>query len=257
MKINNISVGYGGDPVLDGVTLTFNNSEISAVIGPNGTGKSTLLKALCGFLPLQHGSIEIEGRDLKLFRGIELAREVALIPQEVQMQFDYKVFDLVMMGRYPYLDFWQTYRKEDHLFVDHLLSELDLKHYEDKFYSQLSGGEKQRVSIARALAQDTKYILMDESFSHLDINHQIEIMELLQVINQSRGKTLILVSHNLNLAAEYCDRIILLNDGKVFADGEPSNVITARNLKEVYGVETPIMNNPTTGNPYVLYPGRQ
>lgn len=257
MKLKNLDAGYRKLRVLKGVNLNFNKGEFTAIIGPNGAGKSTLLKVLCGFLPPTSGSIEIDGRSIVSYGGSELARKIALIPQETQMQFDYTVFDLVMMGRFPYLDFWQTYREEDRIFVSKLLKDLDLSDYEQKFYSQLSGGEKQRVGIARALAQDTENILMDESFSHLDINHQIEIMRLLTKINKEKGKSIVMVSHNINLAVEYCERMILLKDGRVFADGKPKEVIIDENLAAVYGIIPPIMHNPKTGNPYILYPGKK
>lgn len=257
MKIKELYVGYDNVDILKGINLNIENGQFSAIIGPNGAGKSTLLKSLCGFLLPRSGILEIDGRDMKKFSAKDLAKKIALIPQEIQMQFDYPVFDLVMMGRFPYLDMWQSYRKEDKDFVVTLLRELDLEAMQDKFYSQLSGGEKQRVSIARALAQDTEYILMDESFSHLDINHQVDIMNLMIKINQEKGKTIIIVSHNINLTVEYCERIILLDRGKIHADGKPVDVITEANLNAVYGIIPPIMVNPISKNPYILYPGRQ
>ena len=184
-----------------------------------------------------------------------MARNIALISQEFNLQFDYTVEELVLMGRFPYLGYWQNYSKSDYAIVEKIIGQLDLQHLAAKKFSQLSGGERQRVAIGRALAQEADTILLDEAFSHLDLNHQIEIMQLLAEINQQQQKQIILVSHNINLAAEYCDRVIMLKQGKLVADGKPEVVINQANIAELYGSKISIRPNPLTGKPNLIYPG--
>jgi iron complex transport system ATP-binding protein len=255
ISVEKITTGYYDTKVLDRFSITFRQGEFCALAGPNGAGKSTLLKAIIGFQPLWEGEIKINGKKIEGMQRREIARLLTIIPQEVQIQFDYSVKEIVLMGRFPYLNFWQKYSAEDMVITDKILNELGLSGLRDKHYSELSGGEKQRVHIGRALAQDTAAILLDESLVHLDINHQLEIINLLQRINKKSNKLIILVSHNLNLAADYCERIILIKDGTDLYDGSPAEVITDKIIKSVYGVELNICNNPYTGNPNILYPG--
>ncbi len=255
LELNNIHAGYPEKNVIEGLNVRFDEGEFCALIGPNGCGKSTLLKAMIGFLPLQSGRILLDGTNTVDFSRKRFSREIALIPQDFHVQFDYPVEDIVLMGRFPYLDAWKDYTKSDHEAVEAILDRLDLTMLRDIPFSRLSGGEQQRVSIARALAQDTRTILMDESFSHLDINHQLEIMELIRSVNREHGKLVILVSHNINLAANYCPRIVMMKAGKLIADGSPDNVINGENLHKLFGIDIPLVTNPHTGHPLLTYPG--
>ncbi|MBT5420224.1 MAG: ABC transporter ATP-binding protein [Candidatus Cloacimonetes bacterium] len=160
------------------------------------------------------------------------------------------------MGRFPYLGRWQNYTNIDNEKVRQILMQLDLISLKNKLYSQLSGGERRRVSIARALAQETKVLLMDEAFANLDINHQLEIMQLLADINREHNKLIILVSHNINLASEYCERIVMLKQGIVIADGIPESIVNSKNLKELYNADLKIIRNPISGKPNLIYPGK-
>jgi iron complex transport system ATP-binding protein len=158
------------------------------------------------------------------------------------------------MGRFPYLGYWQNYSDKDRQIVAEILAKLDLSNYASKLYSQLSGGEKKRVSIARALAQQTDIMLLDEAFTQLDINHQIEIMHILSQINKQDGKLILLISHNINLASEYCERIVLLKQGRVLADGKPAEIINQENLQRLYNARLQVIQNPVTKNPNLIYP---
>jgi iron complex transport system ATP-binding protein len=255
LKIKSITTGYYNRKVIDDLSLNFIRGEFCSILGPNGAGKTTLLKAIIGFLPLSGGEIEIKGKNLKDWTRKDLARLISLIPQEINYQFDYTVRELVLMGRYPYINYWQTYSVQDRREVDKTLEELHLSEFRDKPYSQLSGGEKQRVNIARALVQNTEIILLDEALVHLDINHQLDIIKLLSEINRSHKKLIILISHNINLSADYCDRIIVLKDGRLFAAGEPEKVVTSTNFKKLYGTELKVFQNPYSGKPNIFYPG--
>ena len=256
IEIRNLSLGYQNKKVIEALNLSFEAGEFCALLGPNGAGKSTLLKALIGFLKPAAGTISIAGRTLKNWQPSDLAKVVSLIPQDFQLQFDFTVQEIVMMGRFPYLGFWQKYSEKDKKIVEEILEQLDLIEMKGELYSQLSGGERRRVSIARALAQQTEILLLDEAFANLDINHQLEIMRLLSDINREQGKLIILVSHNINLSSEYCRRIIMMKKGKVVADGNPNEIITQQNLEKVYQAKLEIVKNPLSGKPNLIYPGK-
>ncbi len=255
IQLKQISTGYNEQLVIDNLSLRFEQGELCSLLGPNGAGKSTLLRMMTGYQRLWSGIIEFDGLSINRLKPKDLAKIVAIIPQEIHLQFDYSVRELVMMGRYPYLHYWQKYSCNDHLVVADILANLDLSELQYKNYSQLSGGEKQRVNIARALAQQSEVILMDESLVHLDINHQLEIMDLLVSINQQQKKSIIIVSHNINLAADYCNRIILMKNGKIAADGAPEMVVRSENLKRVYKADIATFINKSSGRPNILYPG--
>lgn len=256
IEIRNIVTGYGKDRIIDNLSLKLDEGEFCSLLGPNGAGKSTLLRTMVGYKPIWEGEILFNSQNIKNISRKEMAKLIAIIPQEINMQFDYPVRDLVLMGRYPYLSYWQKYSPEDRCQVDKILGELDLTKLKDKNYSELSGGEKQRVNIARALAQDSDTILMDESLVHLDINHQLEIIHLLSEINKQRHKTILLVSHNINLAADYSKRIIIIKEGKTILDGTPESIINKENIRMVYDAELETITNSSSGKPNVLYPGK-
>ncbi|MCD4827878.1 MAG: ABC transporter ATP-binding protein [Candidatus Cloacimonetes bacterium] len=253
IELEGVKAGYGALPVLQGINLTLRRGEFCAVLGPNGAGKSTLLKAIIGWLGLQDGSIRVDGQPLEAWSRRELAKRVALIPQELALPFDHTVHDLVLMGRFPYLRMWQSYSPDDLEAVQRVLERLELDDKRDRPYSQLSGGEQRRVSIARALAQDADAILLDESLANLDLNHQLDLVRLLRHIQSVGERLVVLVSHNLNLAAACADRLVLLHEGRVLADGPPREALTQDNLRTVYGVDVPVTVDDA-GVPAFAYP---
>lgn len=253
IELKKIKAGYSAEPVIREITSEIDEADFCMIIGPNGAGKSTLLKTILGFLPLMDGEINIRGRSLQLWHNKDLAKVVSYIPQELTMQFDYSIYEMVLMGRFPYLGYWQTYGAKDREYCEQALCKMDLYQMKDKMYSQLSGGEQQRVAIARALAQQAQVLLMDEAFSHLDLNHQMELMKILKQINKQEKKTVVVVSHNVNLAAEYSQRVIMIRDGKILADGFPEQVITAENLGKLYDTKMQVVTNPISGKPNFVY----
>ena len=253
VKIYDLSAGYGDCKVLHKINLAFPNGSQTALLGPNGSGKTTLLKCISGFLTATAGKIEINGKYIEQYSKKELAHQVALIPQNFQLQFEYLVKELVLMGRFPYVSYLGGYRKEDHDIVNKVLSDLDLQNLADKKFSELSGGEQQRVAIARALVQQTPILLLDEAFANLDVNHAINIMQLLSEINLKHNKTIILVSHNINLAVEYCENIVLMKNGNVITQGSPHEVVTESILAEVYQKQINVIHNPVSGQPNLVY----
>ncbi|HNQ42849.1 MAG TPA: ABC transporter ATP-binding protein [Candidatus Cloacimonadota bacterium] len=254
ITLHEVCCGYADQDVLHEVELELPPQGFTALMGPNGAGKSTLLYAILGYLKLRRGRVEIFGKNLATYRREALARHIAFIPQEIHNEFDYTVFDTVLMGRYPYLSLMQSYGSTDHAIVDSVLNQLALWDLKDRYLMELSGGEKQRVYIARALAQDTRYILLDESLSQLDINYQLEIMHLLRKITTEQGKAIILISHNLNLAANYADRLIYLKSGRVIHSGSPRELVQTDKLTELFGIALSTAINPISGNPNIIYP---
>ncbi len=255
IQIENISCGYIEQDVLSGLSLNILTEDFSVLIGPNGAGKSTLLYAIMGFIHLQGGRVLINGKDLKTYKRIELAKLISYVPQETVFQFDYCVEEIVLMGRYPWLKLMQSWTEEDRYIVKQILEKLELHSLANRFYSQLSGGEKQRVLIARALAQETDFIFLDETLSQLDINHQIDIMQMLSDINRQMSKSILLISHNLNLAANYAQRLIYLKGGKILGVGDPNTMMSPELLRELFGIELHTILNPGSGKMNILYPG--
>lgn len=254
IKIDKINVYYDKmQNVLKNFSAIFERGKFSVILGPNGAGKSTLLKSIVGYITLDSGTILIDEKKISEWDRISLAKKISLIPQHYSFNFNYTVEELVIMGRFPYLGYWQNYSEEDKKMVEKTLKQLDLYEMKDRFFNKLSGGEKQRVAIARALAQDTDIILMDEAFVNLDINHQLEIMQILVKINKVHNKTIILVSHNINLAAEYCNEIFFIKNGKLAAQGKPENIINKEVLRKIYDTNINVIKNPISGKPNVVY----
>lgn len=255
IEVTKLSCAYEVRMVLSELSLSLKTGEFTVLAGPNGAGKSTLVYALLGFLPALKGKISLFDKPLGSYKRSELARLVAFVPQESVFQFDYPVRDIVLMGRYPYQGLMQSLLPSDLEAVEDVLCRLQLGDLAGRFYSQLSGGEKQRVLIARALAQDTPYIFLDETLSQLDINHQVEIMAMLREIVRSSGKGILLISHNLNLGANFADRMVLLAQGTVLGSGSPEEMMQPQLLRELFNMDIQTMINPVSGKPNLLYPG--
>ncbi len=254
IKIDSITCSYNTTPVLNGLSLELYPEDFSVLIGPNGAGKSTLLYAIMGFMKLQNGSIRIANKELGAYKRGELARLIAYVPQESVFSFDFQVRDLVLMGRYPYQGLLETWTEADYAVADAALERLGLAGFRDRWFSQLSGGEKQRVLIARALAQETRYIFLDESLSQLDINHQLEIMSLLAEIRETSRIGIVLISHNLNLAANFASRMIYLKAGRILAGGKPDELMRTEILKELFGIDLALTENPLSHRMNIIYP---
>ena len=199
--------------MLNGISLAIDRGEIAGIIGPNGSGKTTLLKLLSKVLKQESGSIRLMGRDLASMKHKEIARIVGVVPQGTSIAFSFTVREVVLMGRSPHLGILQMEQEADLKIADNAMGLTDTLELADRNIDELSGGECQRVIIARALAQEPKIMLLDEPTSYLDINHQLEIFDLIKRLNKERDLTVVIVSHDLNMAAEYCDRLILLKDG--------------------------------------------
>lgn len=254
IHIRNLRAGYSDKIIFENLNLSFSREEFVSIIGPNGSGKSTLLKLITGFLSKEKGEVEVSEKRVEKWETQELAKLISYIPQENFIQYNFTVEEIILMGRYPFISIWQDYSKSDKAVVDQIIKELNLEELRHKYINQLSGGEKQRTLVGRAIAQDTQYILLDETFSHLDINHQIETLNILKNLHREQGKSIIMVSHNINLSANYSQRIIAIKEGEIVADGTPSEVVTTDNLYRLFNIDLSVITNPITHEPNIIYP---
>lgn len=247
-----ISAGYGGADILHSVSAGVQSGEFVALLGPNGCGKSTLLRVLSGILRPRSGSISLDGRELPQWTATERAQRIAFVPQSETAAFDFSVRDIVLMGRYPHRQKLKGETAQDYALVAQALADADISHLADRIATELSGGEHRRVLLARALAQQTPLLLLDEPTAHLDITHQAELMLLTRRLMTERGVGIMAALHDINQAAEYCDRLLLMRGGEIIAEGTPDSALITENLRIVYGAEAEIGVNPATGKPFIF-----
>ncbi len=239
IELKNICFSYPGQaPLLHDITTSFAEKKVTTILGPNGCGKSTLLQIACRLLQPSSGQILLHGQNIQQLKNKELAKQIALLSQTNRPP-EITVEDLVTYGRYPHQRYGQGLSQQDHIIINHALQQVKADSYRHRMVNQLSGGQRQRAYIAMALAQDTDIIFLDEPTTYLDINIRFEIMELVRTLNQA-GKTIIMVLHDLNLALEYSDTIILMNQGRIQTEGTPQQVIATGLLDEVFQIKTHI-----------------
>jgi iron complex transport system ATP-binding protein len=250
LEAQRVVFGYGAQPVLHGFSLAVERGDFMALLGPNGSGKSTCIRLLAGVIHPSGGEVRLDGHDIAALPRRTVARRLAVVPQMTSPSFAFTVHEYVMMGRAPHLGRLQAESREDREIVAEALALTEAFELADRPVTELSGGELQRVTIARAVAQQADIMLLDEPTAMLDINHQIEIFELLRGLNASRDVTILCVSHDLNSAAEYCPLLVLMRDGVVVADGAPAEVITEERIADVYGAKVLVDEGPS-GRPRV------
>jgi len=229
-------------------TLDVTAGSVVGILGPNGSGKTTLLKLLAGVLRPDAGSIRLDGHDLRTISRAALATRVAMVPQETHPAFDYTVLEMVLMGRYAHLGAFELEGPDDLRVARECLQATGTAALEERYFHTLSGGEKQRVAIASALAQATDLLLLDEPSSSLDLRYQLEIAELLRRLNRDRRATLVLSTHDLNFAASICDSLLLMREGRVLVSGPPRDVLTSDNIRTLYGVHADVQEHPGAGH---------
>jgi iron complex transport system ATP-binding protein len=251
MTLKNIGYRYEDAWALRGIDLTLNAGEIVGILGPNGSGKSTLLKIMDGMLVPQAGEITVRNAPLKSLKRSIFAREVAMVAQENHFRFSFTALEVVLMGRFPHLKRLQFEGQRDMEIAFNSLRATEAVEFAGRSIHDLSEGEKQRVFIARALAQEPKIILLDEPTSFLDLKFKRDIFRLISSLSAEKGLSVVLVSHDIDLAAQYCHRIIVLKHGSIFAAGAPSEVITVENIEAVYKCPVIVDANPLTGRPRV------
>lgn len=251
VAIRRLTAGYGGTTVLHDLSLVVQRGELVALIGPNGSGKSTLLRAITGRLPSWGGEIHLWGRPLAQWSVPALARRVAVVAQEEPAPFALPVEQVVAMGRTPHLGRFQREGPADRRKVREAMGRAGVVHLAGRPFNQLSAGERQRVVLARALAQEPQLLLLDEPTSHLDIGHQVEVLDLLARLCREEGVTVVAVLHDLNLASLYAPRLVLLAGGRVVADGPPAQVLAVPILESVYGTRVMLGRHPAVETPAV------
>ncbi|TDX53001.1 heme ABC transporter ATP-binding protein [Orenia marismortui] len=251
LEVDNLSYQYDQIDILTKINFASKEGEFIGLIGPNGSGKSTLLKNISNILKPSKGIVYLDDFDLKKIKNKDLARQVAIVPQETNINYDFRVEDIVLMGRAPYVSRWQGESSKDIKVVRKVMELTDTIKLSDRYIHQLSGGERQRVVLARSLAQEPELLLLDEPTSNLDINYQIEIMELLRRLNQKDGLTILVILHDLNLAAKYCDRLLLLKEGQIHSFGTPQEILTTKKIEEVYGLKLLIKQDYLSKRPYL------
>ncbi|NLK01046.1 MAG: ABC transporter ATP-binding protein [Clostridia bacterium] len=252
MYVKNLYYSYNSQFSLRDINFHIEEGSFSCILGPNGSGKTTLLKILSGIKEPIRGDIFFQGKPLFSFGRREIAKNVAVVPQGAEINFDFTVHEMVLMGRTPHVDVWRGEGSRDYGIVEEAMGATGTLGLAHRRMSQLSGGEKQRVVIARALAQEPKLLLLDEPTTHLDMNHQLEIFDILKRLNQDRKLTVVVILHDLNLAGLYCEKFFMLNQGGLAAAGSPEDLLDADLIHSIYGVNVEIIRHPHSGNPYIL-----
>jgi iron complex transport system ATP-binding protein len=246
-QLEQVSFAHGSRKILDAISLKIRAGRWCGILGPNGSGKTTLLDLLCGLLTPDSGTVVYRELPLKQWSRRQLARRVALVPQDFAVRFDFSVREVVEMGRHPHLGRLASMTERDYTLVDAVMAEMGVAELANRPVTQLSGGEKQRVAAARALAQEPEALLLDEATSNLDIHHSLAILSLLRRRVREQGLTVVSSLHDLNLAGFFCDELIFLKNGQLVCQGETSTVLCPEVIREVYGVEAQVRQDDFTG----------
>ncbi len=245
--LQGINFYYNAVPVLKDISLRLHKGVCYGLLGPNGSGKTTLLDLLSGLLVPDSGSVIFKGRPLMQWKPRQLARLLALVPQDFIVRYDFTVREVVEMGRHPHLHRFASLSASDHRLVDRIMTDLGIIALADRPVTRLSGGEKQRVAVARAMAQDPEVLLLDEATSNLDIYHSLEILRAIRHRVDRQGLTVVAALHNLNLAAAFCDELVFLKNGGIITRGETGEVLTPGVISQVYGVEARVFKDRFSG----------
>lgn len=251
LDIQNISINYGTSEVIKDIDFTLRENKIVAVLGANGAGKTTLLKSLNGSLPITKGTILLGKKSLESLSRREIAQKIAVVAQENETKFPVSVLEFVLSGRFAHGGVFGWESEDDLRIAENALEMCDLKDYEARLMNELSGGERQRVVFARALATQARILLLDEPTANLDLSHQTILFRLVRERCQTCDSSAVIITHDLNLASEFADEILLLKRGKVVAKGAPNEVLTAENLREVFDVEVFLDGHPVSGKPRI------
>ncbi|MEA2103512.1 MAG: ABC transporter ATP-binding protein [Candidatus Cloacimonadota bacterium] len=257
IKTKKLNFKYDKIKILKEISCEISKGDFVGIIGPNGAGKSTFVKCLSGFLKPNAGKIFIDNEAIEKYDKTKLAKKIAVVVQQPYYEFDFSVTEIVLMGRFHNLKFLESYGRTDFEITKKTLETLSISHLAERKISELSGGEVQLVMIALALNQNTDVLLFDEPASHLDIHHQINIFTILKKMNKQQGKTILAVSHNINLTAEYCDKIMLMSDGQIVEFGTVENVLHSENLSKTFQIPIKTTRNPFTNKPGIIYNYKQ
>jgi len=252
LSIENITAGYGKETVLNGVEIEVREGEFVGLIGPNGSGKTTLLRVATGVLAPGEGEVLLRGVNLQSIGRRTIAKTIAFLPQDLATEFSFTVREVTLMGRYPHLPRVGYETRKDLEITEHAMELTGVARLADRIITELSGGERQRVFIAMCLAQEPELLVLDEPTNHLDIGYQLSALDLIRKLNRETNMTVISVFHDLNLAAEYCERVVVLDGGRVDALGPPEDVLTTSMIQRVYGVKVFTERNPVSNKPHIV-----
>ena len=256
LALKELTVVYGDTIAVDGVSFSVSSGEILALIGPNGVGKTTLIRAVSGVVPIQSGSIKYLEQDLLTMTIGARAKVLSVVPQVRQMGGAFTVSQAVMMGRTPHMSWLGHPGERDKIIVDQALKHTNLIEFTERQIASLSGGEQQRVLLARALAQDTPLLLLDEPTNHLDLQHQSNLLNLVKELVQGKNLTVLMAIHDLNLVSFFADKVALLNNGKLHSIGNPADVMKEDIISEIYQTSVDVIPHPKTGSP-IIFPTNQ
>ncbi len=255
LDIRELFYNYDGKPVLKDVSFQVREGEVLGILGPNGCGKTTLLGNLNRNLSPKGGCVLLDGEDLHTYRKKDIAKEIAVVPQDSRVSFSFTVREIVSMGRMPFQDAFQGDSSEDLRIIEDAMRKTNVLEMADRYVNTMSGGERQKVIIARAMAQTPKILLMDEPTLHLDISAQFDILDLVSSLSRKEGLTVVIVSHDLPMVARYCDRILMIHDHTIHALGSTEEVLTPENMRTVFGVEAELSVDPKSGRNTVIMHG--
>ncbi len=256
LSAENLVLAYEKTDVIHSLDFSVERGKVTALIGPNGCGKSTLLRGLARLMKPKEGGITLDGKAIQKFPTKQIAKHLGLLPQGPDAPEGLSVRELVAQGRYPHQGFFQQWSKEDERALQKALGTTTMTEFADRPLDALSGGQRQRAWIAMTLAQETDTLLLDEPTTFLDLAYQIEVMDLLAQLNQRQGTSIVVVLHDLNQAARYADTLVIMKAGRIYAQGEPQEVMTSDNLKEVFGLESCIIQDPVSGTPMCIPIGK-
>ena len=251
-KVRDLGVNLGGKPVLQNLSLTIRRGEFIGLLGPNGSGKTTLLRSLAGVLTPSYGEIFFQGREIRTYGRHALAQKIAVLPQEQWIDFPFSAFEVAMMGRAPFLKPFQWEGAKDIEITLKAMQQTDCQHLAEQDIRTLSGGERERVLLARALAQTPEVLLLDEPTTHVDLRHQAELLRLLKRLQREQGLTLVVVLHDLNFASLACDRLLILGNHGLAAEGTPGEVLSAERIQALFGVAVRGGMVSDTGRPFFV-----
>lgn len=252
IKADHIQVAYDKKRIIEDLSLTIEPGKITTIIGANGCGKSTLLKSLTRIQSIQGGHIYLDGQDIASLPTKEVAKKIALLPQVLESTQGITVYDLISYGRFPHQKYLGSLSQEDRTKIHWAMEATGVTDYANELVDNLSGGQRQRVWIAMALAQDTDTIFLDEPTTYLDMNHQLEVLELLQELNQKTGKTIIMVLHDLNLSARFSDYLIAMKAGEIRYQGDSHTIMTTEILKDIFNIDVVLAQDPIHNRPILL-----
>lgn len=252
LEVDELRYVYDDRMVLDGITIPVRDGEILGILGPNGCGKTTLLKNLNKNLSPKGGTVMLDGQDLQELTKREIASKIAAVPQTNEIHFAFTVRDIVAMGRMPFQSMMGGESSEDSRIIDDAMERTGLGGYRERPINTMSGGERQRVIIARAIAQTPRILLMDEPTLHLDISMQFDVLKLVSSISKESGMTVVIVSHDLPLVSRYCDRIVMIHDHRIFAVGTPEEVLTPENMRTVFNIDAELVMDDRIGRRTVM-----